>query len=101
MRKLREQAAEAVQAKGARKAKTRTNQEYLKMSRNNSRTFWSKRKDSVCNRRRRKRRRKGNSKAGIGRRKAKSGQQKKRCEAQDSVKTKASTEVGSGAGSSH
>jgi hypothetical protein len=33
MSKLREQVAEAVQAKRARKAKTRTNQKYLKMSR--------------------------------------------------------------------
>ena len=44
MSKLREQVAEAVQAKGARKGKTRRNQKYLKMSQNNSRTFWSKRR---------------------------------------------------------
>ena len=39
---LREKVAAAVKAKGARKAKTRTNEKYLKLSRSNLRTFWSK-----------------------------------------------------------
>ena len=39
MSKLREQAAEAVQAKRARKAKTRTNQKYFKMSRKQLENF--------------------------------------------------------------
>jgi len=39
MTKLREQVAEAVQAKRARKAKTRTNQKYLKMSRKQLENF--------------------------------------------------------------
>jgi hypothetical protein len=69
MRKLREQVAEAVQAKRARKVNPRTNQKYLKCP-ETTREFSGAREKtqawsfhySVCNRRRSKRRRKGISK---------------------------------------
>jgi hypothetical protein len=46
MSELRAQVAEAVKARRMRKAKTRTNQKYLKMSRNSLRIFWSRSEDT-------------------------------------------------------
>jgi hypothetical protein len=46
MSELRAQVAEAVEAMRLRKAKTRTNQKYLKMSGNSSRISWSRREDT-------------------------------------------------------
>ena len=84
MAQLRKQVAEAVKAKRARKAKTRTNEECLKMSRKQLEhflfIFWwhfleQERRSilgssiTVCNRSRRKRRRKGKTQARIVHRK--------------------------------
>ena len=46
MSELRAQVAEAVEARRLRKAKTRTNKKYLKMSGNSSRISWSRREDA-------------------------------------------------------